>query len=69
MRLTLINLFLVTSTVFATPVFIGTGATGIYLADFDAATGKLTEPAMAAEYKSPDWIAMHPTKPVLYSIG
>lgn len=69
MRTSIFNLLLLSSSVFAAPVFIGTGAEGIYLADFDAATGKLTEPKLAAEYKGPGWIEFHPSKPILYSIG
>lgn len=69
MRTTIFNLLLLSSSVFAAPVFIGTGAEGIYLADFDAATGKLTEPKQIAEYKGPGWIDFHPSKPVLYSVG
>jgi 6-phosphogluconolactonase len=53
----------------AVPVFIGTGSTGIYRADFDPATGKLTEPVLAAEYKNPGFLAQHPTQPILYTIG
>jgi 6-phosphogluconolactonase len=53
----------------AVPVFIGTGSTGIYQADFDPATGKLTEPVLAAEYKNPGFLAQHPSKPIVYSIG
>ena len=69
MRTTLFNLFLLSSSVFAAPVFIGTGAKAIYLADFDAATGKLSEPVAAAEYAGPGWIGFHPTQPVLYAVG
>lgn len=60
----------------AVPVFIGTntgqragGSKGIYLADFDPASGKLTEPALAAEYAQPGFLALHPKKPLLYAIG
>jgi len=59
----------------AAPVFIGTspGKTpagqGIYLADFDATTGKLSEPTLAAATKSPGFLALHPTLPVLYACG
>lgn len=69
MRTTLLNLFLLSSSVFAAPVFIGTGAKAIYLADFDAATGKLSEPVSVAEYNGPGWIEFHPSKPVLYAVG
>ncbi len=59
----------------AIPVFIGTGgggngmAKGIYRADFDPATGRLSEPKLAAEYTTPGFLARHPDKPVLLSIG
>ncbi len=69
MRLTLLNFFLASSAVFATPLFIGTGAKAIYLTDFDSATGKLTEPVAVGDYGGPGWIAFHPTKPILYAVG
>jgi 6-phosphogluconolactonase len=69
MRLTAFNLFLLASSAFAAPVFIGTEAKAIYFADFDATTGKLTEPVAVAEYGGPGWIVQHPTKPVLYAAG
>ena len=74
-RRTLLPLFLLTVSLHAVPVFIGTNtggkssSKGIYLADFDAATGKLTEPVLAAEYQNPGFLALHPTKPVLYACG
>ncbi|MEO5712927.1 MAG: lactonase family protein [Luteolibacter sp.] len=69
------SLFLLTITLHAAPVFIGTntGGTskskGIYLADFDSATGKLSEPKLVAEYGSPGFLVLHPTKPILYAVG
>ena len=66
---------LLTATLHAVPVFIGTStggsstSKGIYLADFDPATGKLTEPVLAAEYQNPGFLALHPGKPVLYACG
>jgi 6-phosphogluconolactonase len=62
-------------TVHAVPVFIGTGggkdstAKGVYRADFDPVSGKITTPELAAEYTNPGFLAQHPTKPVLLSIG
>lgn len=59
----------------ALPVFIGTNtgknstSKGIYLADFDPESGKLTAPKLAAEYASPGFLALHPSKPVLLCIG
>jgi 6-phosphogluconolactonase len=53
----------------ARPVYIGTGADGIYLATFDAETGVLTEPKLAAKYEAPGFLALHPEKPVLHCIG
>lgn len=71
----LITPLLLTATLHAAPVFIGTNtggsgqSKGIYYADFDAATGKLTEPVLAAEYGNPGFLAVHPTKPILYAVG
>ena len=53
----------------AQPVFIGTGADGIYLADFDPEKGTLTEPVRAVEYPRPGFLALHPEKPVLLAVG
>ncbi len=63
------TLLLSTLAIHAQPVFIGTGAKGIYLSDFDAEKGTLTQPTLAVEYKSPGFLALHPEMPILYSIG
>jgi 6-phosphogluconolactonase len=51
------------------PVYLGTSADGIYLASFDSATGTITQPTLAAKYNKPGFLALHPEKPILYSIG
>lgn len=72
---TLLSLVLLTAPLGAVPVFIGTNTSGkseskgIYLADFDSATGKLSEPKLAVEYGNPGFLALHPTQPILYSCG
>ena len=59
----------------ALPVFIGTStgsssaSKGIYLAEFAPATGELSVPVLAAEYRQPGFLAMHPRLPVLLAIG
>lgn len=60
---------LAASSALARPVYIGTGADGIYLADFNAETGVLTAPKLAAKYEAPGFLALHPEKPVLHCIG
>lgn len=62
-------LLLAASFAHARPVYIGTGADGIYLADFDAETGILTAPKLAAKYETPGFLALHPEKPVLHCVG
>ncbi|MFM9195032.1 MAG: lactonase family protein [Planctomycetia bacterium] len=42
---------------------------GIYVSRFDAATGRLTPPELAAEAKNPSFLAVHPTLPVLYAVS
>ncbi len=55
-------------------VFVGTytsknGSKGIYRARFDAATGKLGPPELAAEVASPSFLAIHPSGQYLYAVG
>ena len=64
-----IPLLLTAVAIHAQPVFIGTGADGIYLADFDTEKGTLTEPVRAVEYPRPGFLALHPEKPVLLAVG
>lgn len=56
-------------------IYIGTytgkdsTARGIYLTELDPETGKLSEPALAVECASPAFLAKHPDRPLLYSVG
>src|SRR4051812_27150310 len=54
-------------------IFIGTytkeGSQGIYAVPFDAATGALGEPTVAAETPNPTFLAWHPDHRVLYALG
>lgn len=42
---------------------------GVYVSRFDAATGTLTAPVLAAPAKNPSFLAVHPTLPVLYAVS
>jgi 6-phosphogluconolactonase len=42
---------------------------GIYVASFDAATGKPGVPRLVAEAESPSFLALHPTRPLLYAVN
>jgi 6-phosphogluconolactonase len=42
---------------------------GIYVSRFDATTGKLTAPVLAATAKNPSFLALHPTLPVMYAVS
>lgn len=59
----------------ATFVYFGTytgpntGSKGIYVASFDAATGHVGEPRLAAESENPSFLALHPTRPLLYAVN
>ncbi len=56
-------------------VFIGTYTSGkskskgIYRCEFDTATGKLSEPILAAEAANPSFLAIHPSNRYLYAVG
>ncbi len=59
----------------ADTIYIGTNtggkseSKGIYRAEFDATTGKITNIQLAAEYPKPGFLTQHPTLPVLYASG
>lgn len=42
---------------------------GIYVTTFDAATGALGEPGLAAEITNPSFLAIHPNHRFLYAVG
>lgn len=46
-----------------------TTAEGIYVACFDDETGAASEPVIAAEARSPSFLALHPRLPVLYAVS
>ncbi len=54
-------------------VYIGTytqrGSKGIYRMEMDPATGRLTEPVLAAETASPSFLALHPDGRFVYAVG
>src|SRR5258707_958681 len=54
-------------------VFVGTytgkNSKGIYRCQLDVATGKLTDAELAAETEQPSFLAIHPSKRFLYSVG
>ena len=47
----------------------GTGSKGIYRLELDPATGKLSDPVVAAETVNPSFLAIHPGKKSLYAVG
>jgi 6-phosphogluconolactonase len=54
-------------------VFVGTytdgTSKGIYRSEFDASSGKLSEPSLAAEVDNPSFLAIHPTRKFLYCVN
>jgi 6-phosphogluconolactonase len=54
-------------------IYIGTytggKSKGIYRCEFDAATGKLSEPTLVAETTNPSFLAVHPSHRYLYAVG
>lgn len=57
------------------PIAIGTNtggsgkSEGIYLSSFDPETGAFGKVELGAKYQNPGFLALHPTRPLLYSIG
>ncbi len=49
--------------------YTGGASEGIYVLDFDAQTGRLGHPQLAAKTGNPSFLALHPAKPLLYAVG
>jgi 6-phosphogluconolactonase len=49
--------------------YTGEKSKGIYVTRMNTATGHLTEPELAAEIASPSFLAVHPTRNLLYSVN
>ena len=49
--------------------YTGAKSKGIYLSEFDAETGKLSEPKLAAETVNPTFLALHPDGKHLYAVN
>ena len=49
--------------------YTGAKSRGIYVSRFDSETGTLSAPELAAETKNPTFLALHPSKPILYAVG
>ena len=56
----------------AEPVYFGTyttkGSKGIYRAEFDTATGALSQPVLAVETGDPSFVIVSPGKPFVYAV-
>ena len=50
-------------------VYFGTGADHIYVADFDAGSGRLGTPREATQVGRPGFLAVHPGGEILYAVG
>jgi 6-phosphogluconolactonase len=48
---------------------LGNESKGIYASELDLASGKLSEPVLVAETKSPSFLALHPDGKHLYAVG
>ena len=49
--------------------YTGPKSKGIYLFDFDPATGKLVDAGVAGETPNPSFLVFHPTQPFVYAVG
>jgi len=49
--------------------YIGPKSRGIYVSRFDAVSGRLSPPELAAETEGPSFLALHPTRPLLYAVN
>jgi len=73
LALALITAMLPIATLAETLVYFGTetrgDSKGIYVSTFDEATGAISPPKLAAAIGNPGFLAMHPSKPWVYSVA
>jgi 6-phosphogluconolactonase len=65
----LLSVLIMTGSLFAEHVFIGTSTKGIYVADFDSKTGKMGAPSMVSDTEAPSYLAIHPDGRYLYAVN
>jgi 6-phosphogluconolactonase len=49
--------------------YTGAKSKGVYVSRLDVATGMLSAPELAAESASPSFLAVHPSRPLLYAVN
>jgi 6-phosphogluconolactonase len=49
--------------------YTGEKSRGIYVSRFDAVSGRLSTPELAAEIANPAFLAVHPNRPLLYAVN
>jgi 6-phosphogluconolactonase len=49
--------------------YTGKGSEGIYLSELDLTTGKLSQPKLATKAANPSFLALHPTRPIVYAVN
>lgn len=49
--------------------YTGEKSQGIYLAEFDPETGRLSKAELAAEAKNPSFLAIHPSRKFIYAVS
>ncbi len=64
-----LSFLIAAGSLWAEHVYIGTSGKGIYVADFDAKTGKLSAPAMASDVTAPSYLTIHPDGHHLYAVN
>ncbi len=60
---------MLTGSLAAQHVYIGTSEKGIYFADFDAKSGRLSAPQLVSDTIAPSYITIHPDEHYLYAVN
>lgn len=62
-------LLIATASLFGEHVYIGTAGKGIYVANFDSKSGKLSAPEMVSDAAAPSYLTIHPDGKYLYAVN
>ncbi|HVP00670.1 MAG TPA: lactonase family protein [Bryobacteraceae bacterium] len=64
-----LGLLIAAASLFGEHVYIGTSGKGIYLAEFDSKSGKLSTPEMVSDTAAPSYLTVHPDGKHLYAVN
>jgi len=69
MAIRFLSFLIAAGSLLAEHIYIGSSEKGIYIADFDSKTGKVSTPSIVSDTAAPSYLAIHPDGRYLYAVN